>query len=156
VFDAYPIAPTLPAADIDRARRWYAEKLGLEPTTEIEGIGLIYPSGGRPIGFLLYPSEHAGTARNTAAGWLVDDVDAVVSELTSRGVAFEEVETDQLRTVDGIASPEVGGKTAWFRDSEGNILNIAELPPGMELPGAQASETAIAGMEAEPGVEVRR
>jgi catechol 2,3-dioxygenase-like lactoylglutathione lyase family enzyme len=156
VFDRYPIAPTLPASDIERARRWYAEKLGLEPTMEIPGAGLVYPAGGSPMGFLLYPSEHAGTARNTAAGWLVEDVESAVADLRSRGVEFEEFETGDIKTVGGIASaPDGGGKSAWFRDSEGNILNIAQLPPGMEMPGIHMSATDMAEVDAQPGVEVR-
>jgi len=69
-------------------------------------------------------------------GWTVDDIDATVAELRSRGVVFEEVDLPGLKTVDGIAHvagnyPSKGSaeRAAWFRDSEGNILGIGEPIP---------------------------
>ncbi len=123
MLDRYEIGVTLPAADLARARAWYAEKLGLTPVKEWPA-GLRYRCGSSF--FDLYPTQFAGTAQNTAAGWAVDDVERVVAELRARGVVFEEYDVPGLTTVDGIADMD-GERAAWFVDSEGNILSISQL-----------------------------
>jgi catechol 2,3-dioxygenase-like lactoylglutathione lyase family enzyme len=117
----FPMVATLPASDIERAKRWYQEKLGLTPVSEYEQ-GVRYRSGGAR--FELYPSSYAGTAQNTAAGFQVDDVERVVDELAAKGVVFEQYDFPGLKTNEkGIAT--FGTETAaWFKDSEGNILSI--------------------------------
>ena len=125
------VATRLPAQDLDRARRFYSEKLGLEPTDERPG-GLLYqPAEGV---FALFQSTGASTGEFTQMGWDVDDIEATVAELKDRGVVFEDIDVPGLRTVDGIAEvegnyPSKGGKgehAAWFRDSEGNLLGLGE------------------------------
>ncbi len=125
------VATRLPAQDLGRARAFYAEKLGLEPTEERPG-GLRYRCGsGR---FTLFESVGGASGSHTQMAWEVDDIDAVVAELRGRGVVFEEVDVPGLRTVDGIAEVEgnypsaggVGERAAWFRDSEGNLLGIGQ------------------------------
>jgi catechol 2,3-dioxygenase-like lactoylglutathione lyase family enzyme len=114
---------TLPAADIERAKAWYRDKLGLEPLEEHEGA-VMYRAG--PSTFQLYPTQLAGTAQNTLGAWYADDIEAVVTELQSRGVEFEEYDFPGLKTEDGIA--DLGfERSAWFKDSEGNTLAIAQL-----------------------------
>ena len=83
----YQMHPTIPAHDLERARQFYAQKLGFNPSQETSG-GLMYAYGNS--WFLLYPSQGAGTAEHTIAGWAVDDIDAEVAELKARGVVFEE------------------------------------------------------------------
>jgi catechol 2,3-dioxygenase-like lactoylglutathione lyase family enzyme len=125
------VATRLPAQDLDRARSFYAEKLGLEPAEERPG-GLLYRCGdGR---FALFESAGAASGTHTQMAWEVEDVEAVVAQLRSRGVVFEEVDTPGLETVDGIATVEgnypsaggIGERAAWFRDSEGNLLGIGQ------------------------------
>ena len=127
------VATRLPAQDLERARRWYAEKLGLEPSEEREG-GLLYrcPNGD----FALFASGGASPGTFTQMGFEVDDIEAAVAELRSRGVVFEEVDVPGLRTVDGIAeiagnypSKGSGERGGWFRDSEGNLLGIGQPVP---------------------------
>jgi catechol 2,3-dioxygenase-like lactoylglutathione lyase family enzyme len=125
------VATRLPTQDLDRARRFYAEKLGLKPTEERPG-GLLY----RLVNgdFALYASGGASPGTFTQMAFEVDDLDAVVGELKRRGVVFEEVDVPGLETVAGIAEvegnyPSKGGKgerAAWFRDSEGNLLGIGQ------------------------------
>ncbi|MFJ4618278.1 VOC family protein [Streptomyces sp. NPDC088812] len=125
------VATRLPARDLDRARRFYAERLGLEPVDERPG-GLLYRCGGTE--FALFTSTGASPGTFTQMGWEVDDVDTAVSELRRRGVTFEEVDVPGFRTEDGIAAidghyPSKGARgerAAWFRDSEGNLLGIGE------------------------------
>lgn len=114
---------TLPAADLDRARAWYASVLGLEPVSLDENGDAWYESGGSH--FLLYASRFAGTNQATAAGLEVDDVLVSVAELRARGASFEEYDFgDEFRTVDGIFTAPDGRKQAWLKDSEGNILGL--------------------------------
>ncbi|HET6379658.1 MAG TPA: VOC family protein [candidate division Zixibacteria bacterium] len=119
-----PMAARIAASDIGRARAWYAEKLGLEPEhEEMGGISLWYRTG--DTWFLLYQTDAAGTARNTVGGWEVKDLPAVMAELRSRGVVFEEYDWGELKTVDGMMT--IGNhRVAWFTDSEGNILELTE------------------------------
>jgi catechol 2,3-dioxygenase-like lactoylglutathione lyase family enzyme len=125
-------ATRLPAQDLGRARRFYAEQLGLEAVDERPG-GLLYRCGG--VEFALFASAGAAPGTFTQMGWEVEDIDATVAELKARGVVFEEVDLPGLRTVDGIADIEgnypskraTGERAAWFRDSEGNMLGIGEL-----------------------------
>ena len=124
------VATRLPAQDLDRARAFYADKLGLEPTEERPG-GLLYRLGATK--FALFQSAGASSGTFTQMGFEVDDLDAVVGELRRRGVVFEEVDVPGLRTVGGIAEVEgnypsvgTGERAAWFRDSEGNMLGIGE------------------------------
>jgi catechol 2,3-dioxygenase-like lactoylglutathione lyase family enzyme len=116
---------TIPAADIDRAKRWYEEKLGLRPTRE-NPAGISYETGGGS-GFLLYPTSNAGKAPNTLMSFEAKDIVADVRALKQRGVVFEEYDLPGLKTVDSIAT--LGSlRGAWFKDSEGNILAIGEEP----------------------------
>ncbi|MGX5209747.1 VOC family protein [Streptomyces violaceus] len=125
------VATRLPTQDLDRARRFYAEKLGLEPIDERPG-GLLYRCGGGE--FVLFRSTGASPGTFTQMALEVDDIDAAVAELKGRGVVFEEVDLPGFRTRDGIAEIEGnypskgarGERGAWFRDSEGNMLGIGE------------------------------
>ena len=123
-------ATRLPAQNLDRARAFYSEKLGLEPVEEREG-GLLYRCGGTE--FALYESAGAASGDHTQMGFEVEDIEAVVAELRGRGVVFEEYDFPGLTTVDGIAEIEgnypskgSGERAAWFRDSEGNMLGIGQ------------------------------
>jgi catechol 2,3-dioxygenase-like lactoylglutathione lyase family enzyme len=130
----FTMHPELTASDIFRARRWYSEKLGLEPVmagsepvepgapidTDTE---LLYGTGTARFG--LYSSDHAGNNQATAARMVVADFDAAFEELRARGVVFEDYDMGpDFRTVDGVLVSPDGEKTAWFKDSEGNILAL--------------------------------
>lgn len=113
----------LPAADLDRARQWYADKLDLRPADGNEGA-LRFETG-KGTGFLLYSSSFAGTNQATAMGWMVDDLPAEMTDLRSRGVVFEEYDMPGLKTENGMVTmPDGSGRSAWFKDSEGNILAL--------------------------------
>jgi predicted enzyme related to lactoylglutathione lyase len=118
----HPIHAAIPAIDLERARAFYADKLGLTPTRE-EPAGLVYVTPGGAW-FRLYQTPYAGTAQHTIAGWEVEDIEAEVADLKARGVVFEEYHSEQLQTVNSIATTH-GGRAAWFKDSEGNILGLA-------------------------------
>ncbi|MER6125840.1 VOC family protein [Streptomyces sp. NPDC001795] len=125
------VATRLPAQDLDRARRFYSEHLGLEPVDERPG-GLLYRCGG--VDFVVFRSTGASPGTFTQMAWEVDDIESAMAELRRRGVVFEEVDVPGLRTRDGIAEIEGnypskgarGERGAWFRDSEGNMLGIGQ------------------------------
>jgi predicted enzyme related to lactoylglutathione lyase len=117
------IVPYIPVTKVARARKFYEEKLGLTPKEEYAG-GVIYECGDGSWVFM-YPSAGAGTSKASTAFWAVDDVAAEVRELKARGVVFEEYNMPGIKMENSIASAG-GAKTAWFKDSEGNILAISQ------------------------------
>jgi catechol 2,3-dioxygenase-like lactoylglutathione lyase family enzyme len=124
MLDQFPVHASLAASDIERAKQWYEQKLGLKPKQEMDG-GAWYECGDGTW-FLLYASGSAGTAQNTVAGWTVKDIESVMDELRGRGVTFEEYDMPGLKTKNGLM---VSGpyKAAWAKDSEGNILELSEV-----------------------------
>jgi catechol 2,3-dioxygenase-like lactoylglutathione lyase family enzyme len=124
MFGDVPIRPSFPASDLERAKRWYSEKLDLSPMRELEYGDVEYETGG--VRFLIYQTDLAGTNEATAASFVVENFDDVIAALRSRGVVFEDVDFGEFgATVDGvIASPDGINKSAWFKDSEGNILSV--------------------------------
>ncbi|HEY4228116.1 MAG TPA: VOC family protein [Candidatus Limnocylindrales bacterium] len=119
------ITTMIAASDLDRAKAWYADKLGFHPTTEMEGLVLDYRCGDSR--FEVYKTDYAGTAKNTVGVWRLVGLRDEVARLRANGVVFEEYDFgDGELTVGGILSDATGDLTAWFKDSEGNILSISE------------------------------
>jgi len=122
LWDAANAEATLPAQDVERAKAFYAERLGLSPTSE-DKVGVHFVVGGTR--FRLFRSGGSASGTHTQLALMVNDVAAQVSALRSRGLSFEEYDYPNLKTVDGIA--DLGyAKAAWFKDSEGNLLGIAQ------------------------------
>jgi predicted enzyme related to lactoylglutathione lyase len=117
-----PIRTYLPAADVSRARRFYEKTLGLRVKAEYAG-GVVYECGGTEA--FLYPTPNAGTSRASQAFWQVDDIEAEVADLKGRGVVFEEYRMPGIEMTNGIATAG-GARTAWFKDTEGNILAVSQ------------------------------
>ncbi len=126
------IATRLPAQDLERARAFYSEKLGLDPVDERPG-GLLYRCASGE--FALFASAGASTGSFTQMAFEVEDIEATVTELRERGVVFEEYDLPGMRTLGGVADIEgnypsksaSGERAAWFRDSEGNMLGVGQL-----------------------------
>jgi catechol 2,3-dioxygenase-like lactoylglutathione lyase family enzyme len=114
---------SLAVSDLERAKRFYGETLGL-PVKDERADGVTYQAG--DTWFLVYPSQFAGTSQSTSMAFEVEgDVESAVKELRDRGITFEDYDLPGLKTVEGIA--EVGGvKGAWFKDPDGNILALGE------------------------------
>jgi catechol 2,3-dioxygenase-like lactoylglutathione lyase family enzyme len=120
----FPISARAAAIDLDRARHWYEDKLGLTPDQSDVG-GHWYRFGG-DTWLYLYATPSAGTAQNTIAGWVVKDIEAVMAGLRERGVTFEDYDFGEMKTVDGLI--DFGSaKAAWFKDSEGNTFELTEV-----------------------------
>lgn len=118
----------LPARNIERARAFYADKLGLTPFGEHDSH-LFYEVGGGSH-FMVYPSSGAASGTHDQIGFAVEEVESMVATLRSNGVTFEEYEPPPgASATDGII--DFGGvKAAWFNDSEGNLLSIVEFAGG--------------------------
>jgi catechol 2,3-dioxygenase-like lactoylglutathione lyase family enzyme len=130
MLESSAVATRLPAQDLERARAFYAEKLGLEPVEERPG-GLRYRCARGE--FALFESEGAPSGTHTQMAFEVDDIEAAVAQLRARGVVFEDDDLPGLVTEGGIAevpdnypSKGVGERAAWFKDSEGNLLAIGQ------------------------------
>jgi catechol 2,3-dioxygenase-like lactoylglutathione lyase family enzyme len=123
----------LPAADLERARRWYEEKLDLSPTETRDG-GLLYRLDGGV--FCLFASQGASVGAFTQLALNVDDIETAVAELRDRGVRFEQLDLPGFRTVNDIVDvdgnyPSKGSRErgAFFRDSENNMIAIGQSLP---------------------------
>ena len=109
-------------SDIDRARRFYSDTLGLELLEEgMEGV-LVYKTGATHL--VVYPSEFAGTGKANAVVWDCGaDIDAIAADLRAKGVRFEHYEMDGATYKDGVHDAD-GFKMVWFKDPDGNILHL--------------------------------
>ena len=117
------VLTTLPVSDLERAKRFYREMLGLSPMRELPQ-GLLYEctDGGR---FLLYPTGARSQSAHTQMSFVVTDIEAEVGDLKSDGVTFEAYDLQDLTTVGSIAYTR-SAESAWFRDSEGNLIGITQ------------------------------
>jgi catechol 2,3-dioxygenase-like lactoylglutathione lyase family enzyme len=119
-----PLIVTLPAWDIERASHFYEDVLGLSRADDMPGEedGIVYEAGDSM--FYVYNTE-AARGGATSAFFLVDDLKAEMKDLKSRDLVFEEYDLPGLKTEDGVF--ESGGmRSAWFKDSEGNILALTQ------------------------------
>jgi catechol 2,3-dioxygenase-like lactoylglutathione lyase family enzyme len=124
-----PICASLPTADVERARSFYGDKLGLpEAETAIEG-GVFFTGGGGTL-LRLYERPPLRTpVEHTVAAFLVHDLDEEMSQLRQRGVSFEEYDLPHLKTTNGVyADQRRGVRGAWLKDPDGNIIALTELP----------------------------
>jgi predicted enzyme related to lactoylglutathione lyase len=116
-----PMYAYIPVKDVTRARKFYEETLGFRVKRE-SGDGVVYEFANGTACFL-YPTPNAGTSRASQAFWQVEDVEREVAELKAKGVTFEHYD------MPGMVGDFVtggGAKTAWFKDTEGNIMAIVQ------------------------------
>ncbi|MFE8600300.1 VOC family protein [Archangium violaceum] len=117
----------LAVKDLRRARKFYEETLGLKPVHEEGGEVVVYQSGNSTVN--VYRSDYAGTNQATAVTWTVGNIEEVVKELRSRGVTFEHYDMPGTR-LEGDIHVSSGMKVAWFKDPDGNILNLISTEGG--------------------------
>ena len=115
--------PMIAVKDLNRARKFYADTLGLKPVETFGEEVVTLMSGDTTVE--VYRSEFAGTNKATALNFEVDDIDAEVRELKDKGIVFERYELEGL-TPRGDIYEGQGMKTAWFKDPDGNILSLIE------------------------------
>ena len=114
----------LPAQDLARAKAFYRDKLGLQPFLD-DGSNVRYLVGDGTE-FNVFRTTGAPSGTHTQMAFVVEDIVGEVKDLKSKGVTFEEYDFPGLKTKDGIAEAGDGARAAWFKDSEGNLLNIVQ------------------------------
>jgi len=115
--------PMIAVKDIDRARKFYEETLGLDTKPAMGGEVLEVKSGDTLIN--VYRSDFAGTNKATALTFDVKDIEAEVRELKDKGIFFEQYDMPGLEKKGDLYVGE-GMKTTWFKDPDGNILSLFE------------------------------
>jgi predicted enzyme related to lactoylglutathione lyase len=110
-------------ADIQTAKKFYSETLGLD-VTESHGVVTLRLAGGHKV--LIYPKPNHVPATFTVLNFPVKDVDLAVDELTKRGVRFEMYDLRNLKTDNKGIMRGNGPTIAWFKDPAGNILSVIE------------------------------
>jgi catechol 2,3-dioxygenase-like lactoylglutathione lyase family enzyme len=115
----------IPASDLQRARRFYTEQLGLSPSFE-DDFHIVFPT---PSGswFQIYQTASAGTGKHTLMQWDVPDLTSAVRELEGRGVPFQHYDLPGVEW-DGHIASMGGQRAAWFTDSEDNVMCLDERP----------------------------
>jgi catechol 2,3-dioxygenase-like lactoylglutathione lyase family enzyme len=114
---------TVAVKDLEVARKFYQDVVGLTPTEKQEPGAASFKSGGSTL--FVYVSQYAGTNQATAVTWVVgDEVEEIVRTLKARGVVFEHYDLPDV-TLHGDIHVAGGSKLAWFKDPDGNILAIA-------------------------------
>ncbi len=114
----------LPAVDLDRAKRFYTEKLGLRVKLELPGAIMFEAGGGTVLGVY---QRSATKADHTVAGWEVPNILEAVQTLKSVGVVFESYDYPTLKTDEHNIAVTGPVRAAWFKDTEGNILGITQI-----------------------------
>ena len=115
--------PMIAVKDLDRAKKFYEDTLGLKAKDEW-GEGVTLKSGDTKIE--LYRSEFAGTNKATALTFDVDDIEKETRELKEKGIFFEQYDLPGLQRQGDLYLGEGGFKTTWFKDPDGNILSLIE------------------------------
>jgi catechol 2,3-dioxygenase-like lactoylglutathione lyase family enzyme len=121
------IHAAIPAQDLARARAFYEDVLGLEPASVAPG-GIFY-AGTDGSRFLLFPSSGRASGAHTQIGFLVDDIEVEVRTLKAKGVSFESYDMPQFDPATSIATFP-GTRSAWLKDTEGNLLGIVQMTDG--------------------------
>ena|SRR5690242_19774097 len=117
--------PMIAVSDLGRAKEFYSGTLGLRITDERGGSAIRLETEGGTW-FLVYQSADPRPGTGTCMRFEVHDVEATVAHLRGRGIEFEEYDLPGITTVDGIAQHASGARGAWFKDPDGNILEVGQ------------------------------
>ncbi|MDX1615169.1 MAG: VOC family protein [Candidatus Promineifilaceae bacterium] len=127
-----PVMAYVPCVDMEGAREFYGQVLGLqemdvpEASEEMRAGGAMYLCGGGTR-LLVYQRPEPTKADHTAAGWQVEDIEATVDDLVARGVAIERYDLPGVDYDERGIAASGPIRTAWFTDPEGNVLAVSQL-----------------------------
>jgi catechol 2,3-dioxygenase-like lactoylglutathione lyase family enzyme len=120
------VEAVMAASDLDRAKRFYQDQLGLVPGEEQEQ-GVRYPCAEGTGIFVYLSPQNAGKSSATLAGWFVDDLDQTMDELVSRGVVFERYDQPGIKTDERGVFNAGRFRAAWVKDPDGNTIAITQV-----------------------------
>jgi predicted enzyme related to lactoylglutathione lyase len=130
---------TIPAQDVKRARQFYEQRLGLTPSDEQPDGSVMYRTG--ETAFLVFQSMGKASGDHTQLGLNVADLKSATDELKSKGVKLEEYDYPDIKTVNGIVEMPDGSKSAWFKDTEGNLISVAQMVRAPIASGSRGGAT---------------
>jgi catechol 2,3-dioxygenase-like lactoylglutathione lyase family enzyme len=139
----YPAVATIPVTDLEQAKRFYGEKLGLEICERNSDRGELLYEAGRGSHILVYQRPTPPKSDATAVGFLVDDLESTMNDLKEQGIRFEEYDLPNVKTHHGVAKTN-GEKTAWFKDPDGNIIAVTESEMASRVMSGQCSAAQTA------------
>ena len=122
---SYNIIGFVTIVDVERAKAFYRDTLGLRLVSEEPPFALVFQANG--IMLRLGMGKERPPVQGTVLGWQVPDIAAAVKDLIEAGVSFERygfMKQDEL----GIWTSPTGAKVAWFKDPDGNVLSLSEHP----------------------------
>lgn len=120
----YPAKAMLVAEDVERAKQFYQEKLGLETVLSMKGVVTMEAGMGTQV--TLYERENGSKAEHTVLGFDVDDLDQVIKDLRDKGVMLDMTDLPPGANEEGIVDWGTV-RSAWIKDSEGNVIGINEI-----------------------------
>ena len=118
------VVATIAVRDLAAAQEFYGDVLGLEELDQQPG-GVVYASGDGRL--FIYESEYAGTNKATAASWQISDIEPAIRDLKERGIDFEHYDNIPGVTREGDLHVAGNMKSVWFKDPDGNILNVTAM-----------------------------
>lgn len=118
------VVATIAVRDLAKAQEFYGEVLGLEELDQQLG-GVTYVSGDGKL--FIYESEYAGTNKATAVSWQISDIEPAIRDLKERGIEFEHYDNIPGMTREGDLHVAGNVKAVWFKDPDGNILNVTAM-----------------------------
>jgi catechol 2,3-dioxygenase-like lactoylglutathione lyase family enzyme len=121
------VEAVLAVSDLDRARRFYENGLGLSPGEEEQGVSVRYPCAEGTALFVYLAPDNAGRSTATLAGWSVDDLDTTMEQLASRGVEFEQYDQPGLATDERGVFDAGDFRAVWVKDPDGNTMAITQV-----------------------------
>ncbi len=134
----YPAVATVPVTNLNEAKQFYGEKLGLNVCERSPDRGELLYEAGQGSHILVYERPTPPKSDATAVGFLVDDLESTMEELKKQGIRFEEYDLPHVKTHEGVAENS-GEKTAWFKDPDGNIIAITESDMASRVMSGQCS-----------------
>ncbi len=117
------ISAVLVSTDLERARSFYEDKVGLELSEETIKNHLVFQCGDG-TSLLIYGRPSGNRADHTQVRFWSDDVEKDVEELVANGIEFEEYDTETFKTVNHVVTTEGIGRSAWFKDPDGNTIAL--------------------------------
>lgn len=117
------VSAVLVSTDLERAQRFYEEKVGLELSVETIENHIVFECGGGTT-VLIYGRPSGNNADHTQVRFWSRNIDKDVAELVANGIEFEEYDSETFKTVNHVVTTKGIGRSAWFKDPDGNTIAL--------------------------------